>query len=436
MSDICQFGDLYTQDISNCYSEKIGNNGVSRAVMADYEVKIALALDTIKTEYHNNTRPLWRYPERTDDLDQMRQMADILQQYDDVVILGTGGSSLGAQALQLLAKNNQDAKRLHIVANVDPHVFHQKMARLDFVKTGFLVISKSGETTETIMQFLTLLPQIKKQIAHDAMKNHIVFITEDSDNSMRALASRFGCAVLDHDPHLGGRYSVLSNVGMLPAMILGLPAEKLRAGAYQMMQAVLNETDMKKLPFVAGAALNLAMMDNGMSNTIMLAYSDRLGSLARWHRQLWAESIGKDGNGTTPIYAMGPVDQHSQLQLWLDGPADKLFNVLTHPMDKEAMPMADAEVETIPELGYMQGRTLADLMDMSRRATADTLVSHHRPVRQMIMHRPSLEHMGAVMMHFMLETILVAHVLGIDPYDQPAVEDGKIRLKNYMTDDS
>ena len=439
MSDICRFGDLYTQDISNCYSDRIGNNGVSRAVMKNYQDKVTHALETIKTEYHAKTRPLWRYPERTDDLDHMRQIADRLQVYDDVVILGTGGSSLGAQALQLLAKHNQGAKRLHIVANVDPHVFHQKMARLDFTKTGFLVISKSGETTETIMQFLTLLPQIKHQIAQDAIKNHIVFITENSDNSMRTLASQFDCAVLEHDPHLGGRYSVLSNVGMLPAMILGLPAEKLRFGAHQIMQAVLTETDSNNLPFVAGAALNLAMMDKGMSNTIMLAYSDRLGSLARWHRQLWAESIGKDGHGTTPIYAMGPVDQHSQLQLWLDGPADKLFNVLTHPhqsnMDDDGIPMADVEVDNMPQLAYMQGRTLAHLMDMSRRATADTLVSHNRPVRQIVMHRPSLEHMGAVMMHFMLETILVAHVLGIDPYDQPAVEDGKIRLKNYMMDD-
>ena len=439
MSDIHSLGDLYTQDMTNCYADAIGSRGVSRTVMADYQAKIATALETIKSEYDAGTHPLWRYPERTDDLAEMRHIADMLQTYDDVVILGTGGSSLGAQALQLLAKNNQGAKRLHIVANVDPYVFHQKMAHLDFVRTGFLVISKSGETTETIMQFLTLLPQIKQQIAPDAIKRHIVFITEQSDNSMRQLASRFDCAVLPHDPHLGGRYSVLSNVGMLPAMILGLPAEKLRAGAHQVIQAMLAERDLENLPFVVGAALNLAMMASGVSNTVMLAYSDRLGSLARWHRQLWAESIGKDGHGTTPIYAMGPVDQHSQLQLWLGGPQDKLFNVLTHPhgshMDNENMPMADTEVETIPALGYMQGRTLADLMDMSRRATTDTLVAHGCPVRQMIMHRPELDNMGAVMMHFMLETVLVAHVLGINPYDQPAVEDGKMRLKDYMIDD-
>ena len=440
MSDRDALHDLYTQDITHCYDDTIGSGGVSRAVMQDYQSKVSNALQAIKSEYHAGTRPLWHYPERTDDLDSMETVAHRLQAYDDVVILGTGGSSLGAQALHSLVKQSGNSKRLHIIANVDPHVFHQKMAGLNFAKTGFLVISKSGETVETLMQFLTLLPQIKSQIANHTIKNHIVFITEDSDNSMQQLAARFGCTVLPHDPDLGGRYSVLSNVGMLPAMILGLPAEQLRKGANCVMQAILHESDVEKLPFVTGAALNLAMMDKGILNTVMLAYSDRLGTMARWHRQLWAESIGKDGHGTTPIYAMGPVDQHSQLQLWLDGPADKLFNVLTHPhesnMHSEGIPIADAEVDTINALSYMQGRTLADLMDMSCRATTDTLVAHGRPVRRIIMTRPSLDNMGAVMMHLMVETILVAHVLGINPYDQPAVEDGKIRLKNYMLGNS
>lgn len=433
MSHFHALGDLYTQDISNCFNTPDTNNGIDESDFNRHVQALKSGVDHIRTQYAEHALPLWQLPEKIDDLPQMAEIANRLQTYDNVVVLGTGGSSLGAQALQLLA-GYQAGKSLHIVANVDPFVFHQKMSNLDFSKTGFLVISKSGETTETIMQFLTILPQIREQIPHHKIRDHVVFITENTDNSLRTLASRFGCDVLDHDPNVGGRYSVLSNVGLLPALIMGLPAHELRHGAGAVLQNLLTEENPAKMAPVAGSALNLSVMDKGMNNTVMLAYSDRLGSLARWHRQLWAESLGKNGNGTTPIYAMGPVDQHSQLQLWLDGPRDKLFNVLSHPMiDTEShAPTADDELDHVENLRYMKNCTLGDLMNQSRRATANTLIENGLPVRQLIMDKPAMVNMGALMMHFVLETVLTAHALGINPYDQPAVERGKVLLKRYM----
>ena len=430
MSYVHALGDLYTQDITHCFANDTHHHGIADSDFEKCRESLKSGVAHIVQQYKEKSLPLWQLPEKTDDYEQMIAMAERLQAYDDVVVLGTGGSSLGAQALQLLA-GSQAQKRLHIVANVDPFVFHDKMANLDFSKTGFLVISKSGETTETIMQFLTLLPQIRDQIPHHRIKDHVVFLTEDTDNSLRHLAQRLKCDVLDHDPNVGGRYSVLSNVGLLPAMILGLPAHELREGASEVLQNLLFETNHNNIAPVAGAGLNLSMMKKGVGNTVMLAYSDRLGTLARWHRQLWAESLGKQGQGSTPIYAMGPVDQHSQLQLWLDGPKDKLFNVLSHPMGGQT-PVADQELEHIENLRYMRGCSLGDLMNLSRRATAGTLMDHGLPVRQLIMDKPHMKNMGALMMHFILETVLVAHGLGVNPYDQPAVEGGKVLLRRYM----
>lgn len=430
MSYIHTLGHLYTQDITHCFAMGGRHCGINEADFVNARDSLKSGVENIIEQYRDKSLPLWRLPEKMDDYEHISVMAERLQQYADVVILGTGGSSLGAQALQLLA-GEQARKRLHIVTNVDPFAFHYKMGNLDFSKTGFLVISKSGETAETIMQFLTLLPKIHAQITHQRIKEHVVFLTENTDNSLRQLAKRLHCDVLDHDPNVGGRYSVLSNVGLLPAMILNLPAHELREGAHEVLQNLLQETNHSNIAPLAGAALNLTAMNQGMGNTVMLAYGDRLGSLARWHRQLWAESLGKQGRGSTPIYGMGPVDQHSQLQLWLDGPKDKLFNVLSHSMGEQT-PVADQELENIENIRYMRGCSLGDLMNLSRLATANTLIEGGLPVRQLVMDRPHMKNMGALMMHFILETVLVAHGLGVNPYDQPAIERGKVLLRRYM----
>jgi glucose-6-phosphate isomerase len=247
------------------------------------------------------------------------------------------------------------------------------------------------------------------------------------------LGARFGLPVLDHDPKVGGRYSVLSVVGMLPTMIAGLDAAAVRAGAQAVLRQALDPSaSARDLPPALGAAVAVGLArSRGVGATVMLAYSDRLGSLARWYRQLWAESLGKKGQGTTPIYGTGPVDQHSQLQLWLDGPSDKMFTVLGGPQEAGGAAL-DADLIDDPSLGYMAGRTLGDLMDASRRATAETLAARGRPVRRIDMARIDESSMGALMMHFMLETVLAADLLQVDPFDQPAVEDGKVLIRRYL----
>ena len=237
--------------------------------------------------------------------------------------------------------------------------------------------------------------------------------------------------ILEHDPGIGGRYSGLSNVGLLPAAILGLDIAAIRAGAAMALAPVLAKRPAADVPSALGAALNVAAAGAGKNIAVLMAYADKLERFSRWYVQLWAESLGKDGKGTTPLGALGPVDQHSQLQLFIAGPRDKLFTVITTGTKGQG-PRIDAELAKRagePDLG---GRTMGDLVAAQGRATAETLAKNGCPVRTMHVETLNEESLGALMMHFMLETMIAAHLIGVDAFDQPAVEEGKVLAKQYL----
>ncbi|RED48524.1 glucose-6-phosphate isomerase [Aestuariispira insulae] len=427
----------YHQSIDNCLKGTIGDGGLDENALAGLLAGLRLGLEGIAEAYEAGSLPMLQLPERRQDLKLLEPVAEHYREnFTDVLILGTGGSSLGSKALHDMARPKGGANRkgpnLHIVTNVDPFSFDALIHRLDCKNTGVVVISKSGSTTETMMQFIAILPHFREALGEAALAKHFTLITEPTDNPLRRLGARFGLPVLDHDPKVGGRYSVLSLVGMLPTMIAGLNPEGVREGAEAVLRRTLSAVNPEDSAPALGAAVNVGLnRHNDVSASVMLAYSDRLGSLARWYRQLWAESLGKEGHGTTPVYAMGPVDQHSQLQLWLDGPKDKIFTVLGGPVAKGSDPI-DVDLASDPKLDFMVGRTMGDLMDASRRATAETLAKNGRPVRLITLDEISEVSMGALMMHFMLETILAANLLNVDPFDQPAVEQGKVLIRQYM----
>jgi glucose-6-phosphate isomerase len=430
----------YRQSVADCRAGQIGSGGLDDSVLDELLGRLGPAIGRLKAAQAAGAMPFLSLPSARDDLETLAPIARHYQRrFDDVLVLGTGGSSLGSRALYEMADQEADhlrrAPKLHIVTNVDPFVWDRMIRQLDYRKTGIVVISKSGGTTETMMQFLSLLPVVLEQIDADELPRIVTLITEPGDNPLRRLGARFGLPVLDHDPKVGGRYSVLSVVGMLPTLIAGLDAVETREGAQAVLdQAFDAQSDPAGCPAAVGAAVSIGLQrHHGIAATVMLAYSDRLGSLARWYRQLWAESLGKAGQGTTPVYATGPVDQHSQLQLWLDGPPDKMFTVMGGPREGEGRGI-DPSLADDGRLSYMHGRTMGDLMDASRRATAETLAAAGRPVRRIDLERIDERAMGALMMHFMLETVLAADLMGVDPFDQPAVEKGKVLIRRYLAD--
>ena len=423
----------YTHIIDDCLAGSIGAAGLNDSALAAFLSETEGALAQIRDWHRDGGLPLLALPAARDDLAVLGPVAARYRaNFDDVVILGTGGSSLGGKSLYALVDAGwgppSGAPRMHFMDNVDPHSFSAMFAALDPARTGVLSISKSGGTAETLSQTLLCLDWLRK--AGLTFSDHVTVIAEEADSALRRLAARHELPALAHDPGVGGRYAVLSLVGMLPAMIMGLDAVAVREGAASVLDATLAaERPCDSAPAV-GAAVSIALArERKVAATVMMPYSDRLNCMASWFRQLWAESLGKEGNGTIPIDAAGTVDQHSQLQLYLGGPNDKMFTLIKGPGGGDAL---DGSLADDSSLDYLAGRSLGDLLNACEQGTADSLVAAGRPVRIIEVEVIDARTMGALMMHFMLETIIAAHLLGVNPFDQPEVEDGKIRARQYL----
>jgi glucose-6-phosphate isomerase len=432
-----------TQSIAGALEKNIGKHGVADDGLAAMLARTQGALDWLRARHGDGALPLLRLPERTDDLAAIREAAARLSEgATDIVILGTGGSSLGGQTLVQLAGYNvpgvgslRAPPRLHFIDNLDPLSFESMLAALPLATTRFVAISKSGGTAETLMQTIAALSALK-QAGLDP-RNGFLGLSEPARegkrNGLRDLLSKHQVPMLDHDPGVGGRFSVLSNVGLLPAAALGLDIGAIRQGAAAALAPVLAKKSPGEVPAALGAALSVALAESrGKSISALMAYSDRLERFTHWYVQLWAESLGKDGKGTTPLGALGPVDQHSQVQLYIGGPRDKLFTVVSVGAAGLG-PRMDSELARLAGEGGFAGKTIGDLVAAEGRATAETLANNGCPVRTLHIERLDEASLGELLMHFMLETIVAAHLLGIDAFDQPAVEEGKVLAKKYLT---
>lgn len=431
----------YSQSIDLCLAERIGAVGLGVAELDDALAAAGPVLDGLKASLDDGSLALFDLPSRTADLDAGRIAVDALARgAGDIVILGTGGSSLGAQALAGFAagrvpSGDGPSPRLHFADNLDPHSMEAMLRDLELKTTRFLVVSKSGGTPETMMQFLAVLDALKASGLDWNAEHHILAISDPADadaNALRRLCGFHNIPVLDHDPGIGGRYSVLSNVGMLPAMLMDLDPLALRAGAGEVVKAMAEASRPGDCPPVLAAALHAAFLTRrGLATTVLMPYADRLRVFSNWFVQLWAESLGKQGTGLTPIAAAGPVDQHSQLQLFLDGPADKTYTLIMLDVAGTG-PRVDAAYINDPKVGYLAGRTIGDLVDCEQRATAEALSRRGRPVRIIRLGEMTERTIGALFMHFMIETIATGQILGLDPFGQPAVEEGKVLARDYL----
>src|SRR4051812_10993407 len=433
----------FVQSIDNAYAANVGPEGVPPEAVAAALKRSEAALDWLRAHHDDGGLPLLRLPAQRDDLDGIGQAARrLVAGATDVVLLGTGGSSLGGQTLAQLAGHAvpgvglfRDPPRLHFMDNLDPDSFAALLARLPLATSPFVAIFKSGGTGETLMQTAAVLAALKQAGLEKRIAELVLGLSEPvkggKRNGLRDLLAPFGVTFLEHDTGVGGRFSVLTNVGLLPAATLGLDIAAIRAGAAAALAPVLAKKPAAEVPAAVGAALAVAMAGRGKNIGVLMAYADKLERLTRWYVQLWAESLGKDGKGTTPIGALGPVDQHSQLQLFIAGPRDKLFTVITTAVAGKG-PRIEAEFAKACGEPDFAGKTIGDLVAAQGRATAETLAKNGCPVRTMHLQTIDEASLGELLMHFMLETIIAAQLLGVDAFDQPAVEEGKVLAKKYL----
>lgn len=369
------------------------------------------------------------------EIDDINQVAKKFKKgLADIVHIGCGGSSLGAQALVQLAGYGcigSDANKpfnIHFLDNLDGLSLANLLAGLNPKTTGVVIISKSGTTLETVALASVYLDWSINHNGAKYLADSAVIITEPHKqvlNPIRQLAEQYKMPILDHHEGIGGRFSVLSNVGLFVAALFDLDLAEIKRGAISVM-------DNPKLA-VAGAAYSVYFDGKGHCENVLWAYKDQLKLFTSWYVQLWAESLGKDGKGITPISSIGPVDQHSQQQLFLDGPKNKYVTFITLDQSGQGN-MLKPNVFSGDQFDYIAGRTIGDIVTAQQRATAQTLADKAIPVRYISLTKLDEATMGALLMHFMCETIAAAELMQINAFDQPAVEQSKNLTRQYIAD--
>ena len=358
--------------------------------------------------------------------------------YQDVVVLGIGGSALGPIALRTALRpplwNLVDERRrggyprLHVLDNVDPRTMSALLAQVDMARTLFIITSKSGGTAETMAQYLIVHERLRTTPGLDPTR-HLVFITDPRQGALRPIAEREGIPALDIPSNVGGRFSVLSPVGMLPAALIGVDVAGVLDGAAAMAKRCTAD-DLARNPAGAYALLQwLADTRSGAHIHVMMPYADALRDFAAWFVQLWAESLGKitpDGTsvGPTPVAALGATDQHSQVQLFMEGPSDKTVTFIASADRAGDLEIPNAYPD-VKDLAYLGGKTLGGLLDIERRATAGALAKRGRPNLTITLDRVDASHVGELILMLELATIYAGSLYGVNPLDQPGVELGK-----------
>lgn len=435
-----------SQSVEFCLADKIGAAGLPRASLDASLERLKPRLASLRAAHADGSLPLLRVPEWRDDIDSARTaLARLTDGAKVLVFFGTGGSSLGGQTLAQLGgwsipgddgHGMRGRPRTRFYDNLDPRTLERALAGLDLATTRFILTSKSGNTPETLVQAVSALEAVRRAGLADRLPELFLGLTEPRmqgvGNGLRDLCEAFAIPTLPHDTKIGGRFSGLTNVGLLPALARGLDVVALREGAGTVVKALLDGGDPATFAPAVGAAVQIGLAkERGVKASVMLAYSDRLARFSAWYVQLWGESLGKSGEGTTPVAALGPVDQHSQLQLYLDG-APQHFITVIRTACAGSGPIVAPDLAKLAGAGYLANHSVGDLVSAQQRAIPEALVAAGRPVRTMDVQTLDERALGALMMHFMLETILAGALLGVDPFDQPAVESGKVLTRRYL----
>lgn len=381
-------------------------------------------------------------PHATTTVEQIQAFADGAGQvFENVVVLGIGGSALGTIALrtalldpfwnELDSEEREFFPRLYVLDNVDPATFDAFLRRVELRKTLFNVVSKSGGTAETISQFLVVRERLERELG-ERYRAHLLFTTDPERGVLRKLAQEEEIGTLPIPANVGGRFSVFSAVGLLPAALVGIPIAELLAGAAAMDERC-RTPELRDNPAGMFAALQfLADTELGAPIQVMMPYSDRLRDVADWFRQLWAESLGKAHNrqgeavhvGPTPVKALGATDQHSQVQLYMEGPFDKTITFLAE-RDTNVDVSVPSVYPDVPELGYLGGHTLGELLRAEMTATAAALAGEGRMNMTLQIPAADARSLGALLFLLQVATVYAGGFYGVDPLDQPGVELGK-----------
>ncbi len=411
-------------NFSNMMSEILGDKGIS-------ERQIEVLRDRIDKAHHEITQRRW--PELafidlvSQDIAEIKKTAErIRQESDHFLLFGIGGSALGPRSiLEALSPfhNLKKKPKVFIYDNADPRTLHNILSLIEIDKSTVNVITKSGSTAETMASFMILWDELSRTLGTEA-KERIVATTDPEKGNLRKIAIDKGFRTLAIPPGVVGRYSVLSSVGLLLAEVIGVDSREMLTGAAEIHNRCAEPEIWKNPAYLFGALLYLMDTEEKRNINVLIPYADGLKCFSEWFCQLWAESLGKLGTGSTPYPSLGTVDQHSQLQLWMEGPEDKVV-IFLRIEDYDTDIGIPVIFEEVGGISYLGGHLLSELIKAEEESTELALAKNRRP--NMTIHLPSIDpyHMGQLFHFFEIATAFTGFLYGVNPFTQPGVEEGK-----------
>lgn len=435
-------------DITRMMAEVVGKHGSSGEEIEKHWPRVQSILQTLEARRKAGELPFYDLPDGGEFVERIEEYAEKARaKFRNVLVLGIGGSALGPIALRDALKpacwnerpdELRDGPRLFIPDNPDPELFSAVMEICDPAETLYVVITKSGGTAETLAQFSAVLTGLK-QAEGEGYGDHLLFITDPAKGALRQIAREEGIQSFSIPQAVGGRFSVLSAVGLVPAALVGIDIRALLAGAAEQRETVFRR-EFDRNPSAAFALLQyLAHVERDQPIHVMMPYANALFRLADWFRQLWAESLGKKQSvtgetvysGPTPVAALGATDQHSQVQLYVEGPFDKTFTLLL-PQKYRASVKCGKHYPDLDSIDYLSGEDLGTLLKFEGQATQRALTAAHRPNMAFIIDEISERTVGGLMYLLEAATLVAGGLYEVNPLDQPGVEAGKVATYALM----
>lgn len=428
-------------DDAGLFASRVGRAGLRRAAFARALARARSVLTRIARERREGRHAFLDLPaDRATRRDVSRYArAARGRGIDTVVVLGIGGSALGTSAVAAalrppFAGAAPGAPRLAVLDNIDPDWLSSFLAGADLARAQICVVSKSGGTPETVAQFIWMRDLLRRRLGA-RHKERLVIVTDPEKGPLRRIAREEGYAAFPVPPNVGGRFSVLSAACLVPLSLVGVDIERLARGAAEMARAC-RRPDARNPALRLAAALS-AFHGRGVRNVVLMPYANALWGLADWYRQLLAESVGKrldlSGRpvhvGLTPIPALGATDQHSQVQLYVEGPFDKVVLFVAVDAFRRRLAIPRTRIDAF---SYLSGRSFNALLDAERRGTTQALIEAGRPSGTLHLPRIAPETVGQFLFLMELKVAVLGYLLGVNPYDQPGVERGKILARDIL----
>lgn len=430
-------------NFNNMMKERLGKQGISAGDIGKLRKKIAQAVKNLKQKREDGMLGFMYLPYDARTRDEIKKVAEAVRgKFENFIVLGIGGSALGTIALKtalkhpfynLLPGDKRKGPRLFVMDNVDPETASALFDVIDLKKSVINVISKSGATAETAAFMKILWKKVEGACGKNKIKDHIIMTTDKEKGSLRKLVNQHGMISFPVPGNVGGRFSVLSPVGLLPLASIGVNIDELCKGAAYMDSLCSNENIWKNPAYMRAVLHYISDVKFGRKITVMLPYSNALKDVADWFAQLWAESLGKkfsnDGKavyeGLTPVKALGATDQHSQCQLYMEGPFDKVTTFIRvekfNPDIKMPGNFNDDEGTS-----YLSGKSMSRLLNAEQKATETAMTRNLRPSMTISMPEISEFALGQLIYLLEVETAFIGELYNINAFDQPGVELGKI----------